>query len=382
MTMIISEDQVDIIKNAILKEDREEVTFYQFRGELQDFLKSLMEHPITCNIGEFWKSRGFSKKKMVEYLLKIGILEKEEKVNTDGIDGPQLEISYKILKNGFERKMRRIFIRLFEGETKSSTKLLVEQINENTYQEEIDASQINLKSFQPKSELNPRFFDENGKISKRARIRLLEIADDFINELNLPFAEPKDIHIVGSMVGYNWSKYSDIDLHLIYDFRDIDKRTQFVRDYMDSKKTIWNDTKKTRIYGYDVELYVDNVSEPANSNGRYSLESNEWIQKPVKPDPITYQKAFIRKQSAKYLNIIDKYYEEYENEKDEKRLQILAKKCSDLWTKIKGMRKEGIERGGENDSLNIIFKVIRRAGRMDKLNNLRNLLYVYNKSIR
>jgi hypothetical protein len=127
-TFIISERQLDVIKNAILKEENEEITYYQFETELQIFLKSLLEHPITCTLGNFWKSRGFSKNKMIEYLLKTGVLEKNEKVNTDNIDGPQLEIFYKVLKNGFDRKKRRMFIKLFEGETKSSTKLIVENM--------------------------------------------------------------------------------------------------------------------------------------------------------------------------------------------------------------------------------------------------------------
>jgi hypothetical protein len=318
---------------------------------------------------------------MIEYLLKTGILEKDEKVNTDNIDGPHLEITYKLLNNNFERKIKRMFIKLFEGETRTSTKLLVE----NNYEETVDASQINLKSFQPKSELNPRFFPDGDKLLKRTRLRLLEVADDFVDELNLPFAKPKDIHIVGSIVGYNWSKYSDVDLHIIYDFNDIDKRTNFVREYVDSKKTIWNETKKIRIYGYDVELYVEDVSEPAESNGRYSLESNEWIQQPTKPEPITYQKALIKTKSAKFINIIDKYceeFEQFESEQNDEKMLHLTQKCNKLWTKIKGMRKEGIKQEGETSPHNIIFKVIRRTDRLKKLYELRNYLYVYNRTIR
>jgi len=380
-TIIISEEQLHKIKNDILKEDREEVTFYQFRAELQDFLKSLLEHPITCNVGEFWRSRGFSKNKMVEYLVKTNVLEKDQKVNTDNIDGPQLEVSYKVLKGGFDRKIRRMFIKLFEGETKSSTKLLVE----NNFQEDVDPSQINLNSFQPKSELNPKFFPDGEKLPKRTRLRLLEVADDFIEELNLPFAEPKDIHIVGSIVGYNWSKYSDVDLHIIYDFNDIDKRTNFVREYMDSKKTVWNDTKKIRIFGYDVELYVEDISDPAISNGRYSLESNKWIQKPEKPEPVTYQKEYIKNKAAKYINIIDNYnieHGKFVTEQNDEQMLVLAKKCNQLWSKIKGMRKFAIKSGGEQDNHNIIFKVLRRSGRLQQLFELRNALYIYNKSIR
>ena len=383
--IIISEKQLDKIKDKILTEEKEEVTFYQFKGEFQEFLKSLLEHPITCNVSSFWTSRGFSKKKMIEYLVKVGILEKEEKVNTDSIDGPQLEVSYKVLKSGFERKIKRMFIKLFEGETKDSTKLLVESINENIRYEDIDPSQINLQSFQPKSELNPRFFPDGEELLKRTRLRLLEVADDFIDELDLPFAEHKDIHIVGSIVGYNWSKYSDVDLHIIYDFDEIDKRTHFVREYMDSKKNIWNETKKIRIYGYDVELYVENIHEPAESNGRYSLESNLWVQKPVIPEPITYQKEFIKEKSAKFINLIDQYvkdFEQFTDEKNDSKLLLLSKNCNKLWSKIKGMRKVGIERGAEQDPLNIIFKVLRRAESLKKLYDLKNQLYIYNKSIR
>jgi hypothetical protein len=261
---------------------------------------------------------------------------------------------------------------------------IIPKIEEITEYEIIDTSRINLNSFQPKQELNPKFFPDGEKLIKKVRLRLLEIADDFVDELNLPFAEPKDIHIVGSIAGYNWSKYSDVDLHVIYDFKDIDKRTHFVREYMDSKKTAWNDNKKIKIYGYDVELYVEDVREPAESNGRYSLETNQWIQHPEIPEPITYKRSFIKAKSAKIINLIDKYEEEFKQFSDEGndgKMLLLVQKCNKLWSKIKGMRKFGIARGSENDPLNIIFKVLRRTERLEKLVNLKNRLYVYNKSL-
>lgn len=257
-------------------------------------------------------------------------------------------------------------------------------VNENNI-EEISPSNINLKSFRPKGELNPKLFPDGERLNKRVRLRLLDIASDFVDELTVQFAEVKDINIIGSIVGYNWSKYSDVDLHIIMDFTDIDDDVELVRDYFDSKKNVWNESKDVKIYGYPVELYVEDINEPAESNGRYSIVENKWLEHPVFPTPIGYEKYFIKKESAKIINIIDWYeklYQDYIENDDEEELTLLAQKCQKLWTKIKGMRKFGLERNGEMDSYNVIYKVLRRKNSLQKLFDLRDKIYVWNKSIR
>ena len=47
--------------------------------------------------------------------------------------------------------------------------------------------------------------------------KLLEIADAFIEFLEVPTDAIKDVVITGSMVSYNYTQYSDIDLHLKVD---------------------------------------------------------------------------------------------------------------------------------------------------------------------
>ena len=44
-----------------------------------------------------------------------------------------------------------------------------------------------------------------------------------------------DILIVGSIASFNWSKYSDIDLHIITDFKAINDNTELVKNYLYSK---------------------------------------------------------------------------------------------------------------------------------------------------
>ena len=90
----------------------------------------------------------------------------------------------------------------------------------------------------------------------------------------------KDYLFLGSLANYNWSKYSDIDLHILIDFKKINKDTDLVKDYFDSKKKIWNDEHENlKIYGFQVELYIQDINEENSSGGVYSLEKNKWLIK-------------------------------------------------------------------------------------------------------
>ena len=79
------------------------------------------------------------------------------------------------------------------------------------------------------------------RITNLTRGQLLDIADDFTDSLQVDWVKPKDIIITGSIANYNWSEeYSDIDLHVLYDFKKVDKRVDFVKNYFDAKKKNWN----------------------------------------------------------------------------------------------------------------------------------------------
>ena len=88
-----------------------------------------------------------------------------------------------------------------------------EQLNE------VEASDISLKSFEIQDKLNPKFWINN-KINSRVRLKLLDLADEFIESLAVDWVKPKDIVITGSIANYNWSKYSDVDVHILIDFKE------------------------------------------------------------------------------------------------------------------------------------------------------------------
>ena len=93
----------------------------------------------------------------------------------------------------------------------------------------IEPDDVDLSSFNIKKHLNPKFWDD-GHLDTRIRLRLLDIADDFFYSLGVDWVEPEDVIITGSLANYNWSKkYSDIDLHILIDYEDVDERVDFVR---------------------------------------------------------------------------------------------------------------------------------------------------------
>ena len=58
--------------------------------------------------------------------------------------------------------------------------------------------------------------------------RLIEIADSVLESMDID-VKVKDIILTGSLAGYNWHDLSDIDLHIILNFSDIDENVDLVK---------------------------------------------------------------------------------------------------------------------------------------------------------
>lgn len=243
---------------------------------------------------------------------------------------------------------------------------------------EVNASDIDLSSFKKQDKLTSRLWDDDGKLDSRVRLKLLDIADDFWDFVNIKWVKPYGIILTGSICNYNWSSYSDIDLHLIADFHEIDDKTEFVRTYLDSKKNEWNDMhNQLEIRGYKVELYVQDIGEEAESNGIYDLESNEWIKKPSHDaiKPIELNKYPIKDKAADIMTIIDDMYDALSSTDDKHNIEVIGDDASYLWKKIKSMRKKSLDKHGESGNGNIVYKLLRREGYIDKLFDLMSITY-------
>jgi len=224
-------------------------------------------------------------------------------------------------------------------------------------------SQKILNSFSVKETLNPKVWEdyesaENATMKPKVRKALMRIAEEFIEDLGDDvFVE--DIYLMGSLANFNWSEYSDFDLHVIVDFERYEKQEDLYKELFDLKKKLFNDKHNIKIFGYDVEVYAQGVSDEAHSDGVYSVMNNEWIHKPKKTHK-NLDMSVLKTKIKSWTDKIDDAIEESKVDGDTKKL----KKLKD---KLKDYRQSGLEKDGEFSYENLVFKYLRRSGHIGKL---------------
>jgi hypothetical protein len=247
---------------------------------------------------------------------------------------------------------------------------MVKKITEQEVNDIIKKENIDLSSFEVRSTLNPKIFDKDQHIYSEIRRRLLMIADDFFETLNIDWVDIQDIILTGSLANFNWSKFSDVDLHILVNFDDVDENEELVKEYFNSKKNLWNEKHDITIKGYDVELYMQDTEEPHVSSGVYSILWDGWV---VKPDS-TKKEIDSKKVEQKVNSIVDtieEIYFMYKSGEYDKTIRMVK----NLKDKIKKMRQTGLDREGEYSFENISFKVLRRTMYLDKLSDIETKAY-------
>jgi predicted nucleotidyltransferase len=234
----------------------------------------------------------------------------------------------------------------------------------NLLSEIIKPDEVDVSALKFNDELNPLIWDEE-EIKPEVRDMLLKIAIEFIKSCKLDAYKYKDIVFVGSMANFTYTPQSDIDLHIIVDFNQFKIDDEMLGEFFDAKKVLWLENHDIRIKGHVVECYVQNSQEPYTSLGVYSLVKNEWIRKPVKKF-ITVDEGDIQLKAAAFMNAIDKLETRLKNGED---VVVDLQKVKE---RIKNMRKNGLYKEGEYSTENLVFKILRNSGYLEKIINLKN----------
>lgn len=205
-------------------------------------------------------------------------------------------------------------------------------------------------------ELNPRLWIGD-KLRPEVREKLTAFAETFGRHSKIPPALVQDVLMVGGSAGYNWTQFSDIDVHLLVDKRELGPE-ELVNDFLQSKKNLWSLTHNVKVRGFPLEGYVQDLTEQSPvGQGVYSIKNGRWIKT---PEHDTHSWTTDESFEAKVTTLkaqIDHMVDTGASLAD----------LDELKSRIANMRRAGLSQGGEYNIDNEVFKELRNAGYLQKM---------------
>lgn len=220
--------------------------------------------------------------------------------------------------------------------------------------EEYKMTDFARKYLQYSRTLAPEAWAKN-RLIPEVRFKLLNAAKHFMSTLNVPGFQLIDVVLTGSMVNYNYTKFSDFDVHLITDFNALECDDIAEELYM-AKKSLWNERHDIIVRGHEVEMYIEDVNQPPISGGVYSLLDDKWIKVPSYNPPDINDSALNHKVED-LIKLINNTILHADDADDLDRLS----------NKLRKYRQTGLDTNGEYSLENLAYKIIRNLGFMDKL---------------
>lgn len=212
-------------------------------------------------------------------------------------------------------------------------------------------------------QLNPALWEE-GRLLPRVSSALKRIADAFIEALEIDPVLVQNVIFTGSNANYNWSKFSDIDLHFALDYEPStcpggDCSIVGVESCLQAKKSLWNLQHDMAIYGFPVEVYAHDAKQDlVGGAAAYSLVTDTWIREPMASlRGITVPQEQVTVKAEALAHEIDQALEAQAND------EALKELADKLWR----MRQAGLAKEGETSVENLTFKALRNNGYVEKL---------------
>lgn len=203
-------------------------------------------------------------------------------------------------------------------------------------------------------ELNPKIWDGDN-MHLDVRVALLKSALAFLDFLEVENLKIKGAIFVGSNASYNYTQYSDCDVHILMDFSQT-LCANLAENFFQTKKTLWNQIHAgVNVLGYNVEIYPEDIGNKVKAAGVYDLLKGEWIKKPKQEKP-SYDSSAV---AAKVDALVD--------EIDSICSADNLPEIEEMFRKLTKMRRAGLARAGEFSTENLAFKTIRNLGYIDKL---------------
>lgn len=200
-------------------------------------------------------------------------------------------------------------------------------------------------------EFNPKLFDGD-KVKPEVREKMIMIAQEFERFIGVKI-KVQDIVFKGSNANFNYTKNSDIDLHLVAPVKN-----EKDKELIEAKRLVWKKKYASiNILGYPVELMVEEPGKVHSSAAVYSVTRDEWVAKPKYEKP-KIDKAAIDQLARKWMS--------------ELRAAIRTgsvKQIIKARQAIIGVRTKALDGsyGAEYKTENLAYKRIRDAGIFDTI---------------
>lgn len=235
-----------------------------------------------------------------------------------------------------------------------------------------------INSFYLQDKLNPDVWDlpnerymgdeeaQNYKLKPEIKTRLKKASEIFIEYLDTDLFI-HDVIFVGSLVGYNWSEFSDFDIHVVIDLNEAGEDKELYEELFRLKKSLFNAAHDITIKGFETEFYVQDLNEKNESQGVYSLIDDKWLKVP-KIEEFKIDEKKLKSKIQQWIDIIDGVLENAEDESIEGAVKLIKK----YREKLRKYRTCGLQREGEYSYENLVFKYLRRNGYIGKLEEFKN----------
>ncbi len=239
--------------------------------------------------------------------------------------------------------------------------------------EQIDGAsqEILTESIEKHDSLNSKLFTKDEVLKGKVRDKMLEIVDTFLADLKEQDVKIKvdDILFIGSNASYNYTKDSDIDLHILASTKAVDYPAELGAAIYSAYRSIFNKNLDITLYDIPLEIFVETEASTRVSNGVYSVKKNKWVKKPVQEAIPEYDKDALSELVAEWEEKCKELIADIKADKldDEKKV---VKMLEDIYEKL---RKKGVAKG-EYAVENLAFKELRNKGYLDQLKEYRNEL--------
>ena len=184
------------------------------------------------------------------------------------------------------------------------------------------------------------------------QVALFRIAKEFFEFLEFD-APLVDVQVTGSQANFNYSIHSDLDLHLIVPYSEVEC-DQPVADLFDTKRKLWKQRHTITVHGVPVEVYVEDTDKQAHG-AAYSIMKDQWLRKPDRSEAEVRDEDLIRD--------VQIWLERLNTVVQTRDLDQLE----EYKTQLSQYRKDALARNGEWAHENLVYKTLRNLGVISSL---------------